>query len=253
MNIQKLQATLERPSKAIVASVDYEMQVSEIDFEGLRLAKLNDKSNQASKQNMPYWGERALSIDGDTATIKIRGLLAPNIGVDISSWGLTGYDVIAYYLDYAEADSNVKNIVLDMDSGGGYIKGLAEVVEKIANLSKPITSFVSGDCYSACYWLACSTEKITAKKYSGIGSIGVICIHEDYSKQLKQDGINVSIFKSGFWKDAFGGHKKLSDKEKARLQKGVDSDAKKFFECVAKHRNSTVKALMPIPLMPSKH
>ncbi len=245
MNIQKLQATLEKPSKAIIASASYEVyqrQVNEIDFNGLRMAKANAKT-QANNKKMPCWGEPALSVEDDTATIKVRGLLAPKIGVDIVSWGLTGYDVIAYYLDEAENNSKVKNIVLDMDSGGGYVKGLAELLEKIANLTKPISTFVSGDCYSACYWLACSTEKITANKDSGIGSIGVILVHTEYSEKLKKDGININVFKSGFWKDAFGSHKKLSEKERKRLQNGVDETAKQFFEYVAKHRKTTAKAI----------
>ena len=176
------------------------------------------------------------SVDNRTATIKIRGLLIPSASRDYGDWA-TGYNYINQYLTKANNDPSVDEIVLDIDSGGGYVKGLDDVIETIANLSKPITTYASGDMYSAAYYLGSSTDNITAEKDSGIGSIGVYVVHEESSKALEKWGETYSIFRSGKWKGAFNWFSPLAKHEKERLQQGVDEAASLFFNHVAYKRN----------------
>lgn len=176
------------------------------------------------------------SIDNRTATIKVRGLLIPNASRDYGRWA-TGYNIINQYLAKADADPFVDEIVLDVDSGGGYVKGLDDVIEHIANLSKPISAYASGDMYSAAYYLGVSCDNIRAEKDSGIGSIGVYAVHEESSKALAQWGETYSIFRSGKWKGAFSWFMPLAKHEKERLQQGVDEAASLFFNHVAARRD----------------
>lgn len=176
------------------------------------------------------------SVDNRTATIKIRGLLIPNASRDYGAWA-TGYNYINQYLAKANNDPFVDEILLDIDSGGGYIKGLDDVIETIANLSKPITTYASGDMYSGAYYLGSSTDRITAEKDSGIGSIGVFVVHSEESKALEKWGETYSIFRSGKWKGAFNWFSPLAKHEKERLQQGVDEAASLFFNHVAYKRD----------------
>ena len=176
------------------------------------------------------------SVDNRTATIKIRGLLVPSASRDYGDW-ITGYNYINQYLAKANNDPFVDEIVLDIDSGGGYVKGLDDVIETIANLSKPITTYASGDMYSAAYYLGSSTNNITAEKDSGIGSIGVYVVHSEESKALEKWGETYSIFRSGKWKGAFNWFSPLAKHEKERLQQGVDEAASLFFNHVAYKRD----------------
>ena len=176
------------------------------------------------------------SVDNRTATIKIRGLLIPSASRDYGDWA-TGYNYINQYLAKANNDPFVDEIVLDIDSGGGYVKGLDDVIETIANLSKPITTYASGDMYSAAYYLGSSTGRITAEKDSGIGSIGVYVVHSEDSKALEKWGETYSIFRSGKWKGAFNWFSPLAKHEKERLQQGVDEAASLFFNHVAYKRD----------------
>lgn len=176
------------------------------------------------------------SVDNRTATIKVRGLLVPSASRDYGDW-VTGYNYINQYLAKANNDPFVDEIVLDIDSGGGYVKGLDDVIETIANLSKPITTYASGDMYSAAYYLGSSTGRITAEKDSGIGSIGVYVVHSEESKALEKWGETYSIFRSGKWKGAFNWFSPLAKHEKERLQQGVDEAASLFFNHVAYKRN----------------
>lgn len=176
------------------------------------------------------------SVDNRTATIKIRGLLIPSASRDYGDW-VTGYNYINQYLAKANNDPFVDEIVLDIDSGGGYVKGLDDVIETIANLSKPITTYASGDMYSGAYYLGSSTDRITAEKDSGIGSIGVYVVHSEESKALEKWGETYSIFRSGKWKGAFNWFSPLAKHEKERLQQGVDEAASLFFNHVAYKRD----------------
>lgn len=222
MNIlDKIKADIARHE--LMACHDLQGQLTAIDVKAL--AVLGKDSETPS-----------YSVDNRTATIKIRGLLVPIASRDYGDW-ITGYNYINQYLAKANNDPFVDEIVLDIDSGGGYVKGLDDVIETIANLSKPITTYASGDMYSAAYYLGSSTDKITAEKDSGIGSIGVYVVHSEDSKALEKWGETYSIFRSGKWKGAFNWFSPLAKHEKERLQQGVDEAASLFFNHVAYKRD----------------
>ena len=219
--LDKIKADIARHE--LMACHDLQGQLAAIDVKAL--AVLGTDSDTPS-----------YSVDNRTATIKVRGLLIPSASRDYGNW-ITGYNYINQYLTKANNDPFVDEIVLDIDSGGGYVKGLDDVIETIANLSKPITTYASGDMYSAAYYLGSSTDNITAEKDSGIGSIGVYVVHSEDSKALEKWGETYSIFRSGKWKGAFNWFSPLAKHEKERLQQGVDEAATLFFNHVAYKRD----------------
>ena len=222
--LDKIKADIARHE--VMACHDLDGQLASIDVQALSDYAGND-------------GEPSYSIDNGTATIKVRGMLIPNAGHDYGD-SVTGYDIISDYLRQASDNPMVSNIVLDIDSGGGYSKGLSEVIETIDSLNKPITTLANGNMQSAAYWIGSSTDSITAEKGSSIGSIGVYVIHGENSKQLATQGITMSLFKSGDWKGAFNAFMPLSQKEKDRLQASIDESASAFFNFVAYKRGLDV-------------
>lgn len=224
--MKKIKA-LERSNNQLLSCLNYSKAYEDIDLRTLEQV-------QASEHyGIEVWGEPALSIADGVATIKVRGLLAPNIGVDVTSYGLTGYDVIEHYLAVANDDKGVNSIVLDVDSGGGYVKGVHQASEAIKNSSKPVNTYVSGDMYSAAYWLGVSAKSITTEAHSGVGSIGVYVEHYDWSKRLEEMGVIARIFRSGKWKGAYSSDRPLSQEEQDRLQESIEASAQKFFNHVA--------------------
>lgn len=186
--------------------------------------------------NINNQAKKGYQVNQDTATIKVRGFLVPKTDDDYSEFGVTGYNWLNDYLDKANNDPFVKNIVLDVDSNGGYVRGLSDVLETIANLDKPVTANVTGNAYSSAYWLISGTNHITATKESGIGSIGAYVVHTEHSKALENSGATFSLFRSGKWKNAFNWFMPLSNTEEERLQHGVDLLANQFFDDVSVHR-----------------
>ena len=224
-----LQAKIKRDIKyhELMACHDLQAEMDAINFKAL--------SNSSNDDEPAY-----AVVDG-VATIDVRGLLVPETSSDYRSWGVTGYANLADYIQQANADYTVTSIVLDIDSGGGYVAGLDDITETIYQSAKPIETFVSGDMGSAAYWLGVSASKITASKKSRIGSIGVYGDHAEESKALEDAGVNIKRFRSGKWKGAFNWFTPLSAEEETRLQDGIDESANIFFNYVAAQRNIDTK------------
>lgn len=184
-----------------------------------------------------------LEIKDGVATIRVRGMLITNTGDDYTKYGLTGYNIIKDYLTQANDSPHVKQIVLDIDSHGGFIKGLSDVLETIESMSKPITTHATGQMLSSAYWLGVSTNAIHAIKNAKIGSIGAYMTHADFSEKYAKEGVAIHRFGSGKWKGAFDNRIALSDDEKSRLQAMVDESAGKFMSHVAKMRGLSVQEI----------
>ena len=220
-----LQAKIKRDidSHALMACHDLQGELASIDFKSL--ARYNDDDS-----------EPTYTVENGVATIDVRGLLVPETSSDYRSWGVTGYANLADYIQQANDDYSVERIVLDIDSVGGYVKGQHLVDDTLANITKPIETFVSGNAYSAAYRIAVQTDRITASQFAGIGSIGTIVKHTERTGYLKQIGVKVTNIRSGKWKAVFGDDEPLNDEQLAEIQTGVDANAQEFFEHVASHR-----------------
>lgn len=199
-------------------------------------------ANEGDLPEAPF-GERGYSVADGVATVKVRGLLVPDLGYDLCCWGITGYDVISAYIAAANRDTAVSQIILDIDSGGGFVQGLGACVDSIESSDKKVSTFASGNMYSAAYWLGCTPQDVACAPESGVGSIGVYREHFDRSEELANRGVTRKIFKSGFWKGAFSSYAPLSDREEERLQQDVDDHADNFFEHVSSKRGISKRAV----------
>ena len=229
MNLQaKIKRDINR--HALMSCEDLDYQLASIDFKAL-------------SRHSDDGGEAAYTVENGVATIDIRGLLVPETSSDYRSWGVTGYANLANYIQQANDDYTVTSIVLDIDSVGGYVKGQHLVDEAIADNTKPIQTFVSGNAYSAAYRIAVITDRIVAAQFAGIGSIGTIVKHTEQVSRLKQIGITVTNIRSGKWKAVFGDDEPLTDEQLAEIQSGVNANAQEFFEHVANYRSLSADAI----------
>lgn len=223
---------LAQAGREVMACVGFQAALDRIDFTAMH--------------EVEALGTPGYSVEGGVATIKVRGLLVPNLGYDLSDWGLTGYDILVKYAENAAEDDAVSAVLLDIDSPGGYVSGLSQAVTAIDGLKqagKPVAAYASGQMDSAAYWLGSSADEIGAAGSAEVGSIGVYVEFFDRTQSLANEGIIRSIFKSGFWKGAFSPYAPLSDKEKERLQADVEAQAGLFFEHVSSRRGLTVEAV----------
>ena len=190
------------------------------------------KEEDDEEEDTPY----NFSMNGDVGVISIKGPLTNRDSFFNRFFGVTSYGAIRDALLYAAQNTGVKAILLDIDSGGGAVNGVADVGTLIRSIDKgvkPVYAFTDGTMASAAYWLGCSAREVYSSNVSTVGSIGVIATHMEFSKQLKEDGVGVTVVRAGEFKALANSVEPLTDKAKAQLQGQLNAAYQVFVEHVA--------------------
>ena len=186
---------------------------------------------------------RLLDVQRGLGIIQIKGHLNNDDDSDWNNYiGATGYPEIREAMIEAAENPEVKQIVLDIDSGGGAVTGVEDTSKFIRHVNdsiKPVYAFTDGAAYSAAYWLASAADSVYATKSAGLGSIGVIATHMERSKQLAEDGIGVNVIRAGKYKALANSVEPLSEEGRAQIQSRVDSAYKIFVDHVAEMRGKS--------------
>lgn len=206
--------------------------------------EMSDIKTKMVSGNETYWldasaraGLKPYNVIEGVLTIPIQGSLMGDL--DINFYGMvTGYGYVKQAYDRAMQDDTVKEVVLDITSGGGHAYSVLELSEYIRkNKTKPLYAVCNSLSCSAAYALAVSADSISAKSSSQIGSIGVAKIHEDYSKNYKNEGIEVTILRKGDKKMQGSYYEPLDEEYKKELDLQLTSMYDSFVALVAESRN----------------
>ncbi|RZF15025.1 S49 family peptidase [Serratia marcescens] len=184
-------------------------------------------------------------VVGGIAVIPVQGTLVQKLGSLRPYSGMTGYDGIRQSFLTAISDPEVSGICLDIDSPGGEVAGCFDLVDEIyhARGSKPIHAILTENAYSAAYAIASAADRIHVPRTGGVGSVGVIVIHCDWSQRIKEDGLAVTIITYGDRKAESNPYVKLSDQARAAIQDDVDAMGRLFVSTVARNRGITEKTI----------
>lgn len=187
---------------------------------------------------------RPYNVKDGVLTIPVMGVLLSGFPYQAWDWA-TGYEYIAKALDRGLEDSAVKGIAFNIDSPGGEVRGNFDLVDHIAASrdKKPMAAFANTSAYSAAYNIAAAVGPITVERTGGVGSIGVVTSHVDYSKYLENAGIKVTFIYAGAHKVDGNPYEPLPDAVKARIQERIDSLYSVFVEAVAKNRGMEESAV----------
>lgn len=155
------------------------------------------------------------------------------------------YSRIRKQIEQAIAAQNVRGILLDIDSPGGEVAGLFDLADFIfeARGPKPIWAIANDDAFSAAYGIASGAERISVTRTGGIGSVGVIAIHVDYSKMDERVGVTFTPIYSGERKADYLDTAPLGDTARGLLQTEIDRLRELFVETVARNRGKTPAAI----------
>lgn len=182
--------------------------------------------------------EHLITVVDGIGYVRIHGPLFPHYDVYTWWYGGSAYDEIAAAVEMLGADAGITQIVLDIDSNGGRVQGCFECARRIRAVAalKPITAYINDAGYSAGYALASAATRIGLTQTGGVGSIGVIATHVDYSRALDQMGIKYTFIISGEKKADLSPMAPLGDRARAELQDEINRLAELFFALVAEHR-----------------
>jgi signal peptide peptidase SppA len=180
-------------------------------------------------------------LDG-VAVIPITGTLVHR-GSWVGSYsGETSYEGIGAQISAAVEDSFVRGIALEIDSHGGEVAGCFDLADRIraARDAKPVQAFVADHAYSAAYALASQAERVFVPRAGGVGSIGVICLHADYSQQLEEMGVRVTVISAGEHKADGSPYEPLPEGVRAELQDEMEALRLIFAETVSAGRGKSL-------------
>ncbi|HHJ4503859.1 TPA: S49 family peptidase [Raoultella ornithinolytica] len=220
------------------------------------MAALTDRFGLTRIQSMSDWADdddsftrqardTGYDVVEGIAIIPIQGTLVQKLGTLRPYSGMTGYDGIRACFLQALNDSEVKAICLDIDSPGGEVAGCFDLVDEIysARGTKPVWAILSESAYSAAYALASAADKIVVPRTGGVGSVGVIVMHVDWSQKIKNDGLQVTIITYGDRKAESNPYEPLSETARKAIQSDIDEMGRLFVSTVSRNRGIAEKTV----------
>jgi len=181
------------------------------------------------------------------ARLQLFGLMAHRMNQvdDISGPGGTSTEVFGTAFRRALADPQISGIVLDVNSPGGSVHGVPELGQLVyeSRGAKPIVAVANAMAASAAYWVASQADELVVTPSGEVGSVGVLAVHEDWSKADEQDGLKVTYVHAGRFKIEGNPDEPLGDEARTYLQARVDEYYDQFVRAVARGRGVAQKAV----------
>ena len=177
---------------------------------------------------------------GGIAVLPLYGVVTQrgNMVDDVSGPGSVSTQKFATALRQALADESVSQILIDIDSPGGSVYGVAELADEIvaARAQKPIIAIANSLAASAAYWIGCSASEFYVTPGGEVGSIGVWQAHFDYSQALAAEGVTPTLISAGKYKVEGNPYAPLDAEAQAFMQSRVDDYYLTFCKGVAHGR-----------------
>ncbi len=141
-------------------------------------------------------------------------------------------------LEDARKDSNIKAVVLRIDSPGGAVAASQEIYEEVKNVNaaKPVVASMGDVAASGGYYVALGARRIFANPGTITGSIGVRMEHLNLKELLSLARIGHEILKSGEYKDMGTFDRELTPAEREILQGLLAELHAQFKEAVVEGR-----------------
>ena len=198
-----------------------------------------DREARQTKRQM------AQSVSGDgIAVLPLYGIVTQrgNMVDDVSGPGTTSTQMFGAALRQALADESVGQILIDIDSPGGSVYGVAELADQIqsARSRKPVVAIANSLAASAAYWVGCAAGEFYVTPGGEVGSIGVWQSHFDYSQALASEGVTPTLISAGKYKVEGNPYEPLNEDARGFMQSRVDDYYAAFTKAVAKGRGQPV-------------
>ena len=149
-----------------------------------------------------------------------------------------GSEYVGDQLREAADDPTVDAIVLRVNSPGGSPAAAEEIISDLnyAKAKKPVVVSMGDMATSAAYYVSAHANEIYADPDTLTGAVGVIWTFSDISGWMDQEGYNVTVVKSGAFKDMGSDTRSLSPAEQAYAQQIVNESFQEFIDDVTTQR-----------------
>lgn len=187
-------------------------------------------------------GKTPFAVVNGIAIIPIEGTLVHKGGYIGQSSGETSYQGLQAQVALARKSDHVRGVVFEVDSYGGQVAGAFQTAAMVRQLSdeKPTISILTDHALSAGYLLAAQARQVVMPTHGKAGSIGVITMHADFSQQLEQSGVRVTILSSGERKADGNPYEPLSEAFAEKKRAELNGIRRSFAEAVHAGRQARV-------------
>lgn len=185
------------------------------------------------------------SIVNDTAMVDVTGTLMREVPWILQVFGAdaSSYRRIAEDVTEADADPQVEEILLWVNSPGGLAAGTEQVADTIYGAEKPVTAYIQDIGASAAYYLASQADRVLSHPTAEIGSIGTRQVWIDSSEMYKERGIEVKQVKSGEYKGVGQPGTEITEEQLEPEQEIVGQLTEMFVNAVARGRGMSTDAV----------
>jgi signal peptide peptidase SppA len=181
---------------------------------------------------------------GQIAVLPLYGVVTQRGSMvdDVSGSGGASTQRFADALRQAISDPTISQILIDIDSPGGSVYGVAELAAEIysARAQKPIVAIANSLAASAAYWIGSAASELYVTPGGEVGSIGVWQAHEDWSAAMEDAGVKTTLISAGKYKVEGNPYQPLDAEAQSFMQSRVDDYYTAFTKAVAKGRNVPV-------------
>lgn len=177
--------------------------------------------------------------------INLSGAMVNRPMPGASGPGPVSYAAVRDTFDELLNDDAVTSIILRLDTPGGMASGCFDLVDHIfeARGRKPVYALVDDHAYSAGFALASACDEIWISRTGGVGSVGVVRFHHDWSGNNAQIGLKVTPLFAGARKVDFNPNFPLSEEAHAEAMADLEDMYRLFVDTVARNLDMQAEAV----------
>ena len=143
-------------------------------------------------------------------------------------------------------DTDVRALILDMDTPGGEVTASDEIYTAILRFKKekgiPVITCMHSMGASGGYYIAAASDYIIANQHTFTGSIGVIMSSLNFTDLMKKVGVAEETYRSGDMKDMLSSTRPRTEKEIQYVNEMIQETYRSFTDIVAKGRPKAFKS-----------
>lgn len=185
------------------------------------------------------------------ARIAVEGVIMRDTESGLFSTPLNMVDSVLAQIRAAQADDDVKAIILDVDSPGGGITASDEIYRALMDFrdsaeGRVVVVFMRDLAASGGYYVSMSGDWLVAQPTTVVGSIGVIMQSINMKGLSEKIGITDVTIKSGANKDLLNPFNEVDPAQRALLQEMIDAMFEHFLGIVQESRQIPMEELRPL-------
>lgn len=191
------------------------------------------------------------SIGGSTVTgtgdavaiVRIEGTMLSSDDPDLI--GAYSGRIIAD-LRSAQADPDVKAIILRVDSPGGTVTSAAQIHEVLLEIEKPIVVSMASVAASGGYYISTAADYIVARPDTVTGSLGVVLTLYNATDLIEELGVEVISITSGPNKAIGSPWREMTPEQQAIFEASIAESYAEFVQIIVNGRNLSEEKVLKL-------